>query len=177
MSATMKWVRKEVEAVGSTGVSPLLLGSCSALSDLATKDLVRLSKVAECRFAFEGEEIFERDQDADSVYMLLDGGVHLERFDETGVETAYDVEAAYATFGDVVLLGEPARRYTATALQDTLLIELPLRPLVSVLGANAAQAVAWRGSVLARLHRLEPHQVDTFAWRILDKLTDLFEAA
>ena len=176
MSKTMEATRN-ADTQSVAGVSPLVLGNCAQLSHLATDDLVRLSKAAECRLLVEGENIFQQGEDADSVYVLLDGRVDLERSTPEGRRASHTVETAYSTFGDVVLLGEPRRRYEATAQRDSLVVELPLRALNKALKANQPQGVAWRGSIMARLHRLEPQDADTFAWRILDKLSQLTGAA
>lgn len=176
MSKTMEETRSVVTR-SVEGVSPLVLGNCAQLSHLATDDLVRLSKSAQCRLFVEGENIFQQGEDADAVYMLLDGQVELQRSSPEGRRSTHTVETAYTTFGDVVLLGEPRRRYEATAQRDSLIVEFPLSALTKALESNQPQGVAWRGSIMARLHRLEPQDADTFAWRILDKLSQLTGAA
>lgn len=177
MSNSMKQLQQEFSSAAVTGVNPLLLGNCSHLHELSTKALVGLSKLAECRLVHAEERLFAQGESADSVYLLLDGALELERFDEAGGHTSYDVVAPYASFGDVVLLGEEKRRYAARAKEDSVVLEIPLRPLVRVLGANPAQALAWRGAVMARLHRMEPQRAGHFAWKILDKIAGAFDAA
>lgn len=178
MNQTMRQVRKEFATASVSGVSPLVLGNCSHLDDLSTGALVRLSKVAECRLVYSGETLFRQSEQADSVYLLLDGAIRLERSEAaTGKRSSYAVIAPYASFGDVVLLGEQERRYTAEATLDSVIIEIPLRPLIDTLSRNAPQALAWRGAIMARLHRREPDQVASFGWRILGKLSEIFEAA
>ncbi len=177
MSNSMNQLRTEFPSAAVTGVSPLLLGNCSHLNDLSTKALVGLSRLAECRLVHAEERLYAQGEQADSVYLLLDGSLQMERFEKAGGHTSYDIVAPYASFGDVVLLGEEARRYSATAREDSVVLEIPLLPLVRVLGANPAQALAWRGAVLARLHRLEPQRADHFAWKILDKISGLFDTA
>lgn len=177
MSQTMKQIRQEFDAHTVSGVSPLLLGNCPQISDLSTTALLRLSESAECRLVHEGESLFRQAERADSAYLLLDGTIRLDRFEQTGEKTSYDVVAPYATFGDVVLLGEEMRRYTATAEQNSVVVELPLRPLLEELRRNPPQALAWRSAIMARLHRKEPAQAMTFGWRLLGKLSEIFEAA
>ena len=75
-----------------------------------------------------------------------------------------------------MLLGEETRRYDATAIRETVAIELPLDAVQDAIEANSPQGVAWRGSIMARLHRLEPHDVESFGWRILEKLSQLTAA-
>lgn len=176
MSATMNGARQAIHT-SVAGVSPLVLTNCTQLSHLATEDLVRLSKSAVCRLVLDGERLFEQGETAESVFVLLDGSVIMERSTEEGIGVRYEVESAYATFGDVALLGEEDRRYTSTASRNTLVVELPLEAVTAAIAANPPQGVAWRGSIMARLHRMEPHEADTFAWRILDKLSQLTDAA
>ncbi len=177
MNQAMLQVRKEFGTASVNGISPLLLGNCSHLDDLSTGALVRLSQVAECRLVYSGETLFRQSEQADSVYLLLDGAIRLERSEDTGKRSSYAVIAPYASFGDVVLLGEQERRYTAEATLDSVIVEIPLRPLIDTLSHNAPQALAWRGAIMARLHRREPDQVASFGWRILGKLSEIFEAA
>ena len=176
MSNTMNEARQAIHT-SVTGVSPLVLANCAQLSHLATEDLVSLSKSAVCRLVLDGETIFQQGATAESVFVLLDGNISLERSNAEGIGIRYGVESAYATFGDVVLLGEEKRRYTSTANRDTLVVELPVEAVTAAISSNQSQGVAWRGSIMARLHRFEPHEADTFAWRILDKLSQLTDAA
>lgn len=158
------------------GVSPLLLGNLSHVQDLDTRDLVLLSEGADCRLVRGGETLFRQDDRVDDVYVLLDGTVRLEHLEPAGC-SRYDIEAPYESFGDLALLGEPERRYTATALTDAVVLALPARVVLDVLSRNEPQALAWRGAIMARLHRREPWNAASFGWRILGKLEQLFDAA
>ena len=155
----------------------MLLANCAHLADIDSHDLVGLARSAVCRLAFEGERIFVQGGSADRVFILLDGAVTVERSSASGSSTSYEVFGPYATFGDLALLGEPERRYTATTRVDSVFIELPAIKLVEVLSANPPQALAWRGAIMARLHRKEPNKASSFDWRILGKLPNLFAAA
>ncbi|NKB87118.1 MAG: cyclic nucleotide-binding domain-containing protein [Acidobacteria bacterium] len=175
MSKTMKTARTALKS-SIAGVSPLVLTNCAQLSHMATEDIVTLSKHATTRFIVEGERIFEQGERADAVYILLDGGIRLERSTEEGLAVDQTVEIAYATFGDIVLLGEEDRRYDATAIRETVAIELPLEAVQEAIESNSPQGVAWRGSIMARLHRFEPQDADSFSWRILERLSQLTAA-
>lgn len=168
---------RSTTAVALRGVSPLLLGNCSHLADISTEDLVLLSELSECRLTFEGETLYGQGEPVGPVYLLLDGALRLEHVDETGVTTGYEEVAPYATLGDMALLGEDSRRYTVVATRDSVVLAIPLRPLLEVLSKNSAAALAWRGAIMARLHRKESALAATFGWRILGKLAGLFEAA
>ena len=176
MTKTTKRAKNAAQA-SVAGVSPLILANCAQLSHMAQKDVTRLAKTASCRLVREGETLFRQGDAAAAVYVLLDGKIDLERTNDEGIRTTGDCAAAYATFGDVVLLGEETRRYTATASRDTMVVELPLEPVLKAIEKNQPQGVAWRGSIMARLHRQEPQDADTFAWRILDRLSQLTSAA
>lgn len=177
---TNKTTKKSRHGTGGAaidGVSPMLLGNCSHLAALATADLVRLSASASCRMVFEGETVFRQGDPAGPVYLLLDGALELRHAEEPGLASGYDEELPYATFGDMTLLGEERRRYTVTASRDSVVLELPLESVIEVLQKNDAAALAWRGSIMARLHRKEPALATTFSWRILGKLANVFQAA
>lgn len=170
-----KATRRSAAAIN--GVSPMLLGNCSHLAALDTKDLIRLSEVATCRMMFEGETLFRQGDPAGPVYMLLDGALELRHAEEPGLTSGYDEESPYATFGDMTLLGEERRRYTVSARRDSLVLELPLEAVIEVLRKNDAATLAWRGSIMARLYRKEPALATTFSWRILGKMAHAFQAA
>lgn len=164
------------EGAERRGVSPLLLGNLSHLQDLDTRDLLMLSEAAACRLVRTGESLYRQGDRADDVYLLLDGTIRLEHLEPAGC-SRYDVEAPYESFGDLALLGEAERRYTATALTDAVVIAVPGHALLQVLARNDPQALAWRGAIMARLHRREPFNARSFGWRILGKLEQLFDAA
>ncbi len=176
MNEAIRRLRKEFGGPVA-GISPLILGNCPHLQDLATPSLVALSQRAECRLVHGGEQLFDQGATADSAFLLLDGVVRLEHTAADGTVSAYEVIGPYVTFGDLALLGEERRRYTATASEDSVVVELPIRPLIEVLNANPRQALAWRGAIMARLYRKEPAAAASLPWRILGKLSQLFEAA
>lgn len=159
------------------GVSPLLLGNCSHLAGVSTRDLVELSKATSCRLVFEDEELYRQGDASESVFLLLDGAFRFRHRLETGAVSDYEEGSAYTTFGDLALMGELERRYSATATRDSIVLEIPIRQLILVLGRNDAAAIAWRGAIMARLHRKQPQLASTLPWRILGKLSELFQAA
>ena len=153
------------------GVSPLLLSNCVQLADLGTAEVVRLAESSECWLVPQGTTLSLQREPVEDVYLLLEGIIRLEHFSDRGESLRHEISTPYAPFGDIVLLGEPNHRYTATASTLSVILTMPSRLLLEVLAANPATAIAWRTAINARLQRQEQATAG-IGRRFFDLLTD-----
>lgn len=135
------------------GVSASLLQTHSRLGGLPSAKLARLAQRSECQLIPAGNTIFRQHDDADAVYMLLDGSIELERREADGYASTHSVYGPFASFGDVALIGESSRYYTANANSESIVIRTPMGVLREVLAANPDLARAWIQAVSAELQR------------------------
>jgi len=134
-------------------VKPALLQMYSRLSGLPTAKLERIAHGSEYQLIPAGNTIFRQDDDADAVYLLLDGEVDLERRNGNGEAVHCRVFGPYESFGDVALLGEASRFYTANASSQSIVIRTPVSLIREVLATNPELAQAWIHAVSTDLRR------------------------
>ena len=134
-------------------VKPALLQMYSRLSGLPTAKLERIAQGSECQLIPAGNTIFRQDDDAGVVYLLLDGEVDLEHRDENGEAVHCRVFGPCESFGDVVLLGEVNRFYTANTSSQSIVLRTPVGLIREVLATNSELAQAWIHAVSTDLKR------------------------
>ncbi len=97
----------------------IFLQNVDVFSDVPTEDLAYLAAIAE-EIKHEKEDIiYNKDDQADALYVVLDGKVQLH-IDENVVTTAEANDA----FGTWALFDEEPRVTTATPLEDSKLIRI-----------------------------------------------------
>lgn len=145
---------RKLQAVGRMeGVNPSLLRCYSRLGGLPETLLERVARGSECQLIPAGNTIYTQDDGADAVYLLLDGGIRLEHRETDGGVVKFHVVGPHASFGDVALLGEPRRYYTANTDATSIVIRTPLALLREALIANPELAQAWIHAVTSDLER------------------------
>lgn len=135
------------------GVNPSLLRNSSRLGGMPDALLERVARGSECQLIPAGNTIYSQDDGADAVYLLLDGAVSLERRDMDGDVVKFQVYGPDATFGDIALLGEPERYFSASTEATSIVIRTPLTLLRDALAANPKLAEAWIHAVTADMQR------------------------
>lgn len=148
------------------GISPSILQSYSRLGGLPNAKLGRLAQRSECQLVPAGNTIFRQDDEADAVYMVLDGAIDLERREVDGYAAAHRVFGPFASFGDVALLGESSRFYTANTYSKSVVIRTPISLLREVLATNPELAQAWIQAVSAELERQQRRLNDSIQQHI-----------
>jgi len=135
------------------GVNPSLLRQTARLGGMPDALLERVARGSECQLIPAGYTVFTQDDGADAVFLLLDGKVSLERRDMDGDVVKFQVYGPDAAFGDVALLGQPQRYFSASTEAASIVIRTPLTLLREALAANPQLAEAWIHAVTADLNR------------------------
>lgn len=143
------------------GVSPSLLRFYTPLGGLPKAELERVARGSECQLIPAGTNIFRQADEADCVFLLLDGEVRLEHREATGEAAVHRVFGPFDSFGNVVLLGEPGRYYTAEASSLSTVIRTPLDLLREALVTDPNLAQAWIHAVTTDLQRRERRMAES----------------
>ncbi|MFQ5743182.1 MAG: cyclic nucleotide-binding domain-containing protein [Acidobacteriota bacterium] len=160
-----------------SGVNPLLLASASRLSEMDSEDLTRLAGATECQLVANGSTLFQQGDCADAVYFILDGAVKLEHREPDGRVESHEVVGPYASFGDVVLVVEPMRYYTAITRSETVLLRMPLAQLKAALSTHPDINSAWIHAVSSQMQHQHTGLADALLQRISNGVSSLFDAA
>ena len=97
---------------------------------------------------------------------LFDGEIRLEHRNRNGEAVMHRVFGPYESFGDVALLGEGSRYYTANTSSLSIVIRTPLSLLREVLATDPNLATAWIHAVSTDLQRRERRLADSVAQHI-----------
>jgi CRP-like cAMP-binding protein len=155
MSVAKRGIRK-VESIGRVeGVNPSLLRTYSQLGGLRKAQLEQLARGSECQLIPAGNTVYSQNDDADAVYMLLDGDVRLRHRNKRGEVSAYKVAGPRGTFGDIALLGAKGRYFTANTQSASIVIRTPIALLREVLATDPNLAQAWIHAVTTDQMRRE----------------------
>ena len=111
------------------------------------------------RFA-KNQAIFSQGDDADSVYLLLQGRIKVVVLSEQGKEAATGMVAPGQFFGDGCLVGEQTRSTTTIAMQDCVVATIPSVRLIETLRAQPDFAELFVRHLLLRNRRTEEDLLD-----------------
>jgi CRP/FNR family transcriptional regulator len=152
MSTSSRSIRS-ISAERVEATRPPLLRLYTKLGSLSDADLDRVARASETQLIPAGNTIFRQEDEADAVYLLLDGEISLEHHNGEGRPAMHRVFGPYESFGDLALLDEPRRYFTARASSPSIVIRTPLTLLREVLASNPDLAEAWIHAVSADLER------------------------
>lgn len=97
----------------------IFLQNVEVFNDVPTEDLAYLAAITEEVSYKEGEEIYEENEPADALYLVLEGKVRLHR-----KEQEITVAESKQAFGTWALFDEAPRVVTATAISDCRLLRI-----------------------------------------------------
>ena len=132
--------------------------------------------------AFEKDEpIYDTQDHAESIFLLVDGAVKISRFSDAGRETVIDVEPRESFFGLTALLGqgEGLRGEMAVALETAHVMEWKLDELREIISRTPELGGALMRVAARKLEeadrRIESFAVDHIPRRLIKALLRLGE--
>ena len=123
--------------------------------------------------------IYDPNDLAESVFLVVDGAVKISRFADNGRETVLDIEARESFFGMTALLGEGAnlRGEMAVALEPTEVMEWRLDELRTLIARSPELGAALMHMIARKLvdadRRIESFAVDHIPKRLIKTLLRL----
>ncbi|MGX7744360.1 Crp/Fnr family transcriptional regulator [Rhodopseudomonas parapalustris] len=108
----------------------------------------------------KNQTVFAQGDDADSVYLLLQGRIKVVVLSVQGKEAATGMVAPGQFFGDGCLVGEQTRSTTTIAMQDCLVATIPSARLLETLRAQPDFAELFVRHLLLRNRRIEEDLLD-----------------
>jgi hypothetical protein len=123
--------RKE-EILLSTIERVIFLKEVSFFRDMTIDQLKVLASACQEELFEEGACIFEEGDTSDTLYVVVNGRVSIERETRRGSFARLATLGARTYFGEMALFDNSPRSATATALQDTLTLSLGREPLIAL---------------------------------------------
>lgn len=131
---------------------------------------------------FEKDQpIYDTQDQAESIFLLVDGAVKISRFSESGRETVIDVESRESFFGLTAILGEGEglRGEMAVALETAQVMEWRLDELREIIARTPELGAALMRVVARKLEdadrRIESFATDHIPRRLIKALLRLGE--
>lgn len=131
---------------------------------------------------FEKDQaIYDTQDQAESIFLLVDGAVKISRFSDSGRETVIDVESRESFFGLTAILGEGEglRGEMAVALEPAQVMEWKLDELREMIARTPELGAALMRVVARKLddadRRIESFAVDHIPQRLVKALLRLGE--
>jgi CRP-like cAMP-binding protein len=125
------------------------------------------STVAEYR---KGQMIYNQDQPATSIYLVIEGKVKVSRVSNDGLQVLVDIYQADEFFGESAFLGLPRRSEQATVLEKTKVMFWSATQLEEIVLARPKLAVAFLQLLAERTvgfsRRIESFSVDNIPRRL-----------
>ncbi len=129
----------------------LLLQGVSLFADLAQDDLLALADKTEELFVATGEQVFDRGDKGDSLYVVVEGSLLVHDGEQHLAQLG-----AKEVFGEMAVLTPEPRMASVTATADSHLLQVSQDSLDELFDANPAVARAVIGVLAQRLRRGPP---------------------
>jgi len=121
------------------------------LRALPPATLERLATYSRFRSFPAGHAIFRKQDQADSMFVVVEGRVLISALSEAGREIVLNLIDEGEVFGEIGLVDGGARSAQALALEDTLCLELERRHFLPLLEENPRLAIELLGVVCRKL--------------------------
>jgi len=136
------------------------LGRSAAFRSLDEPELGRLASACGERTYGPGEIVFLRGDAGDCMYVVASGSVAVSLSSGDGRDVLLAVLAAYQHFGELALVDDGPRVATVTARSKAVLVVLPRRAVVDVMGRQPSVTQALMVSMAALVRRLDEQACD-----------------
>ena len=127
----------------------ILLQDIDVFKDVRVEDLAHIAAITEEVTVQQGTNLYEINDSADSLYLVLDGKVRLHR---KGQEIS--VSGPHEAFGTWSLFDNQPRVATATALEETLVLKILREDFYDLLSDHVRIAEALLRSMARSLRSL-----------------------
>jgi len=125
------------------------------------------------------QTIYSAEDPAESLFLVVEGAVKVSRLSEGGKETILDVESSESFFGLAAMMGQGVRGETATALEESTVMEWRTEELRDLMARTPELGPALVRMVATKLMdadaRIESLAVDHIPRRLLKTLLRLSE--
>lgn len=125
----------------------------SLLDDIKNEDMSKISEICE-KFTFlEGEKLFRQGDIAWDMYIIRSGKVLLTRQTEDMGRVKLGVEGPGAFVGEVGMLEDVPREFTAVAMEETKALKISKQALDALQRANLPLATRFYLAIIRELNK------------------------
>lgn len=137
------------------GVNPKLLRRSPPFSELPMADANELAEMASMHWVDRGDYLYRQGDSTQAFFVVFDGAVKLSRVTPSGKAMVVDFRGPGQVAGGRAVVGQARHADDATAIEDTLVGNIPVAPAARLLSSRPAAIMAMARYLAHRLDARE----------------------
>ena len=141
-------------------LNPEILRKSPFFESFSTDQLEKISERAPRLLLAANTLVFRQGERSASMYLILKGGVKIEREDEEGQIFSIREVCDHEIFGELAILSKKGRESTATTIRETELVEIDRPLMLEIIGKSSPEEILSLFSVLSEnILKVNDHEV------------------
>jgi len=141
-------------------LNPEILRKSPFFESFSTDQLEKISERAPRLLLAANTLVFRQGERSASMYLILKGGVKIEREDEEGQIFSIREVCEHEIFGELAILSKKGRESTATTIRETELVEIDRPLMLEIIGKSNPEEILSLFSVLSEnILKVNDHEV------------------
>ena len=141
-------------------LTPEILRKSPFFESFSTDQLEKISERASRLLLTTNTPVFRQGERSVSMYLILKGGVKIEREDEEGQIFNIREVCDHEIFGELAILSKKGRESTATTIRETELVEIDRPLMLEIIGKSNPEEILSLFSVLSEnILKVNDHEV------------------
>ena len=141
-------------------LTPEILRKSPFFESFSTDQLEKISERAPRLLLTTNTPVFRQGERSASMYLILKGGVKIEREDEEGQIFSIREVCDHEIFGELAILIKKGRESTATTIRETELVEIDRPLMLEIIGKSNPEEILSLFSVLSEnILKVNDHEV------------------
>ena len=141
-------------------LNPEILRKSPFFESFSTDQLEKISERAPRLLLAANTLVFRQGERSASMYLILKGGVKIEREDEEGQIFSIREVCDHEIFGELAILSKKGRESTATTIRETELVEIDRPLMLEIIGKSNPEEILSLFSVLSEnILKVNDHEV------------------
>ena len=141
-------------------LTPEILRKSPFFESFSTDQLEKISERAPRLLLAANTLVFRQGERSASMYLILKGGVKIEREDEEGQIFSIREVCEHEIFGELAILSKKGRESTATTIRETELVEIDRPLMLEIIGKSNPEEILSLFSVLSEnILKVNDHEV------------------
>jgi len=141
-------------------LTPEILRKSPFFESFSTDQLEKISERAPRLLLAANTLVFRQGERSASMYLILKGGVKIEREDEEGQIFSIREVCDHEIFGELAILSKKGRESTATTIRETELVEIDRPLMLEIIGKSNPEEILSLFSVLSEnILKVNDHEV------------------
>lgn len=145
--------RTQVERIELSDVILDAMRNCMLLQPLEPEQFEQVLQMAHAKQLGTNTVLFEQGSDLTDIYLLISGGIKLQRLAPSGDEKVLEIIRPGQTFAEALLFsGKSKYPVSAVSVSPSIVVGIPAAPYLKLLKSSNALCLSLLGKLSERLH-------------------------